>query len=278
MVRKRREAVMVQRYSGRDQMVDVDGYKICVDYFPGAAPTVVFLPGFFYARYQYAKSNALQLFCKRKGQGFLVHDYYGIGRSDGEFRDGTVTKWVEGTIKVMDEVLGRNSRCVLVGSGVGGWIMLHVAQLRPQNVVGLVGISADPDFTEDLLLPNLTDEQKRALETEGMIDMRWGMRTYPISKNLIEDGSKMLTLKGGPGSIEISCPVRLIQGVADEEIPAQRSLRLMECLASDDVTVTFVKEGDHVLENDDDFKRMWEAVCDVSDKYFEYDLTSTSSG
>mmetsp|Transcript_8982 Transcript_8982/g.18107 ORF Transcript_8982/g.18107 Transcript_8982/m.18107 type:complete len:326 (-) Transcript_8982:292-1269(-) len=248
-----------QGKSGRDIMIEVNGNRLCVDYYPGSAPTVVFLPGFFYARYQYAKSNALQMFCKRKGQGFMVHDYYGIGRSEGDFRDGNLSRWVDGTVEIMDKVLGPDSRCVLVGSGIGGWIMLHVALRRKQNVVGLVGLSADPDFTDDLLLPNLSEEQKATLESEGIIEMRWGMRTYPISKNLIEDARNLFALRGGPGSIDITCPVRLIQGLADEEIPPQRSLKLLECLKSEDATITFVKHGDHVLENDDDFKRMWEA-------------------
>ncbi len=149
---------------------------------------------------------------------------------------------------------------------------------RPRNVVGLVGINASVDFTEDLLVPSMSDAQRQKLETEGMIEMQWGFRTYPIGKALLADAKKWLVLRDGPNSLDIQCPVRLLQGLSDEEIPPPRALKLVEALKSDDVILSLIKYGDHVLESDDDFKRMWDAICDVSEKYFEYDLTSPGSG
>eukprot|EP00184_Porphyridium_aerugineum_P007085 CAMPEP_0184699910 /NCGR_PEP_ID=MMETSP0313-20130426/6399_1 /TAXON_ID=2792 /ORGANISM="Porphyridium aerugineum, Strain SAG 1380-2" /LENGTH=319 /DNA_ID=CAMNT_0027159103 /DNA_START=97 /DNA_END=1056 /DNA_ORIENTATION=- len=263
----------------RDREITVDGAKIVYDYFQGdrTHPVVVYLPGFFYARSRLAKINALQMFCKRKRQGLLTLDYFGTGRSEGDFNTGTVSRWLTDTLAALDKEL-KGRKVVLVGSGIGGWIMLHVAMRRPEMVVGLVGLSADPDFTEELLVPVLTEEMKQTLEMEGVVQLKWGFRKYPISKALIDDGKKMRVLTGGKDSLSILCPVRLIQGMNDEEIPKEYALRLVECIRSEDVIVTFVKYGDHTLETDEDFVRMWEAVSEVSDKYFEFDLTSPSSG
>jgi len=150
--------------------------------------------------------------------------------------------------------------------------------LRPELVAGIVAISPDPDFTHDLLLPTLTPAQKAALEENGILDLPWGVRSYPISKALIEDAGKMLLMTGGRDSIDVKCPVRILHGLADEEVPPQRALKLADRLKSEDVTVTFIKYGDHVLETESDFEQMWSAVSEVSEKFYEFDLRSPSSG
>lgn len=263
---------------GHDCSLDVDGARLTYDYFAGKSPTIVFLPGFFYSRWRQAKSNALEIFAKRKGQAIIVEEYLGVGRSGGDFiKDGTLSRWISDSIRVIDELVG-DRPVVLVGAGIGGWIMLHVAMQRPKNVVGLVGLNVSADFTEDLLLPNMSKEQRKEIETAGFIDLPWGFRSYPIGKAMLEDARKWLVLRGGPASLDINCPVRLLQGLSDEEIPSERALKLVDVIRSDDVVLSFVKFGDHGLESDDDFGRMWDAVCDVSDKYYDYDLTSPSSG
>lgn len=258
----------------------LDGFEISYSYFSGdtSLPTVVFLPGFFYSRWRQAKANALEIFAKRKGQSILVGEYVGIGSSGGNFgRDGTLSRWIKDTCSLIDEVIG-DGRVILVGAGVGGWLMLHVARQRPDAVVGLVGVNASVDFTHDLILPAMAEAQRIELDKNNSIDMVWGYRTYPIGKALVEDAEKWLALRGGPNSLDITCPVRLIQGLADEEIPPERAIKLVEALKSDDVTLSFIKNGDHILEEETDLKRMWEAVCDVTDQYYEYDLTSPGSG
>lgn len=263
---------------GHDRHVQIGGSRISYDYFKGSSPTIVFLPGFFYSRWRQAKANALEIFAKRKGQAILVEEYLGIGRSGGDFgKEGTLSRWISDTVHLIDTVVG-DGPVVLVGAGVGGWIMLHVAQQRPRNVVGMVGINASVDFTEDLIAPAMTDEQRAQLERDAVIDMQWGFRTYPIGKALLADARKWLVLRDGPNSLNIQCPVRLIQGLSDEEIPPSRALKLVEALQSDDVTLSLIKYGDHVLESDDDYKRMWDAICEVSEKYFDFDLTSPGSG
>ncbi|KAA8495606.1 Mycophenolic acid acyl-glucuronide esterase, mitochondrial [Porphyridium purpureum] len=262
----------------RNLEIQVEGVKIVYDYYPGEkGPIVMYLPGFFYARSRTAKVNALQTACNRRAQGFLALDYYGTDRSGGEFANGTVSRWVKDVVTILDQILP-NKKVVLVGSGIGGWVMLHVAIQRPEAVVGLVGLSADPDFTERLLMPALSETQREELDSKGIIDLTWGYRKYPISKKLVDDGRNMLVLTGEKDSLPITCPVRLIQGLADEELPSTFPLEIVEKIRSTDVNVTFVKYGDHALENDSDFKLMINAVKEVSDLYFEYDLRSPTSG
>ena len=260
---------------GTDCLLDVGGIKIAYDYMLGSKPTIVFLPGFYDARWRMVKSNAIQIFAERQRQGFLVLDYRGIGRSDGDFVRCCLSDWISDTLQVIDRVLA--GPAVLVGAGIGGWISLHVAQQRPKLIRGVVGINADPDFTEDLLLPSLTEEQKGVIEKEGVLDLPWGYRSYPISKKLLDDAREnWLIMNKAPNSLDVRRPVRLIQRLADEEIPPERALKVLNIVNTDDALCTFVKNGDHTLENDDDFKRIWEAVSDVSSKFFEYDLSTSA--
>lgn len=255
--------------------------SIQFDYFAGDEknPTVFFLPGFFFARDRRAKASALGMSAKRAGYAFLTADYFGTGRSDGNFVEGgTLSRWIHDTVALIDAVIG-DRPVILVGSGIGGWIMLHVAQMR-KNVVGLVGASVSVDFTEDLVRPGLSDDQVKEMETEGFVDLPWGETSYPISRTLLDDAKQYLCLRGGTDSLPIDRPVRFIHGLEDEEVPdgVSRVLKLVDVLASDDVVASFVKEGDHVLEEEADFRRLWRAVANVADCWYEYDLTSPSSG
>lgn len=238
----------------------------------------MFLPGFFYSRWRQAKANYLEINAKRKGQGILVEEYFGIGRSEGDFiKDGTLTRWISDTVKLIKTLLG-DEKVVIAGAGIGGWIMLHVAMQLPNQVVGLVGINASVDFTEDLLWPSLTSEQKQEIEVAGSVNLPWGFRSYPIGKALLEDAKQWLVMPGEKGTLNVTCPVRLLHGMSDEEVPPERTLQLLDRIRSSDVVAEMIKYADHALEDDDDMRRMWDAVCDVSDRYYEYDLTSPSSG
>ncbi len=221
----------------------------------------------------------MEIFAKRKGQEILVAEYIGTGSTESQFGEvGTLSNWISDTVRLLDEVVGSDGRAVLVGAGIGAWIMLHVAIQRPNTVVGLVGVNSSVDFTHDLILPSMSESQVETLNKEKVIDMDWGFRQYKIGKALLDDAKQWLLLQDGPNSIDVTCPVRLIQGLDDEEIPPPRALKLVEALKSDDVLLSFVKHGDHVMENPSDLKRMWEAVTDIVDNYYEYDLTSPASG
>ena len=132
---------------------------------------------------------------------FFCADYFGVGRSSGKFSDGTISQWVQDSIYLLEKILEKSSqsKAVLVGHGVGSWISFLVACKRPDLVRGIVGMSADPDFTEQLLWNNLSQDIKDKIMNEGSAEITWGNNKYPISRNLIEDGRKNLLLTNNGG-------------------------------------------------------------------------------
>jgi pimeloyl-ACP methyl ester carboxylesterase len=265
---------------GHDQGMDVDSSRISFDYFEGRdvdKPLVLFLQAFYYSRDRRAKATALEIASRRAGLGFLVFDYYGTGASEGDFvKKGTLSLWIAQAVGIVKAVAG-DRPVVVCGAGIGGWIMLHVAQAM-RNVIGLVGVNASVDFTEDLIVPGLGEDQRKEIEETGFVDLPWGETSYPIGGALLKDARKWLCLRGGEGSVAVERPVRLLQGLEDEEVPASRVLKLVDALASDDVVVSFIKGGDHVLDQPEDFVKMWNAVLEITSSFYEYDLTSPGSG
>ena len=149
---------------------------------------------------------------------------------------------------------------ILVGSSLGGWIMLAAAMRRRRRVAAMVGIAAAPDFTEDLIPAMLTDEQKEALDRDGVVPVYspYDPEPTPVTKRIIiEDGRNHLVLRD---PIPLDCPVRLIHGMADPDVPWQTSLRIIERLQSKDVEVQLIKEGDHRLSSPDDLERLCETL------------------
>lgn len=195
------------------------------------------------------KATALEAFCKARGQAFLRFDYFGHGASTGAFRDGTIGRWRDDALAVIDRLT--EGKQILVGSSMGGWIMLLAALARPERVVALVGIAPAPDFTEDLLWPSFTPEEQRRLLAEGAITVpsQYDPRGYTVTRRLIEEGRDHLLLAR---TVKIASPVRLLHGMKDEDVPWETSLRLAERLASEDVRVTLVKNGDHRLSTEAD--------------------------
>ena len=189
----------------RNVMIDVDGGQLCYDILKSTERVghpIVYLPGLIRPKSE-AKSLNLQAFCKKAGFTFLCADYFGNGRSSGKPTDGTVGRFVRDTIYLIDNVLGprqgNQGKVVLVGHGVGAWVAFLVAMKRPDLVSGIVGMAADPDFTEELLWKKLPEEIKEKIMKEGVHEITWGNEKYPISKNLIEDGRNNLLLAGPPG-------------------------------------------------------------------------------
>ena len=186
----------------RNVMIDVDGGQLCYDILKSAERVghpIVYLPGLIRPKSE-AKSLNLQAFCKKAGFTFLCADYFGNGRSSGKPTDGTVGRFVRDTIFLIDNVIGTNQgKVVLVGHGVGAWVAFLIAMKRPDLVSGIVGMAADPDFTEELLWKKLPEEIKEKIMKEGAHEITWGNEKYPISKNLIEDGRNNLLLSGPPG-------------------------------------------------------------------------------
>ena len=222
----------------------------------GSTPGVMFCGGFM-SDMTGTKATALEAHCRRIGRAFVRFDYSGHGESGGAFRDGTIGGWRDDALAVLDGVASGPQ--VLVGSSMGGWIVLLLALARPERVTGLVGVAAAPDFTEDLIWSTLDDEGRRTLAEAGEIVMPcdYAEDLYPITMGLIEEGRDHLLLRA---PIALSCPIHLLQGMRDDDVPWRTALQIAEQVESERVTVELVKDGDHRLSRDEDLARLTAAV------------------
>ncbi len=219
-----------------------DGVALAARLLAGRAPTVVFLPG-FRSDMGGDKATHLARFCAAHGQALLRLDYSGRGASGGRFEDGTIGRWAEDARIVIDRLAP--GPLVLVGSSMGGWIALLVARAEPDRVAALVGLAAAPDFTERLMWDAMAPPERARLLAEGVLHVpsQYGP-PIPITRALIEDGRRHLLLDA---PIPLGCPVRLLHGQRDPDVPWETSLRLAGRITSDDVRLTLVKDGDHRL-------------------------------
>ena len=224
------------------------GYR----FLPGRAPTVVFLCGYA-SQMSGTKARYLHGVCARSGHAYLRFDYRGRGASSGRFEDGTIGSWTDDACAVIEAAT--QGPLVLVGSSMGGWIMLLVARRLPGRVRALVGVAPAPDFTEDGIWPRMSADDRRTLATTGVVHVpsRYSDEPYPVTLRLIEDGRTRLQLRD---RIPLNCAVRLIHGWRDEDVPWRTSLRLAARLCSGDVTVEIVGDGDHRLSRDADLARL----------------------
>lgn len=229
-----------------------DGATIAYRQLPGKAPGIVFLAG-FRSDMSGTKGLFLQDYCRRRGRACVRFDYFAHGRSSGDFAAGTIGRWAADAVAVINSLTAGPQ--ILVGSSMGGWLMLLAALARPQRIAALVGVAAAPDFTEELLWQRLSPEQRRAIVEDGrlVLPSEYEPAGYLHTRELIEDGRRHLLL-GGP--IALDLPVRLLHGLADAAVPWQLSLRLAERLTSRDVAVTLVKGGDHRLSSAADLARL----------------------
>jgi pimeloyl-ACP methyl ester carboxylesterase len=229
-----------------------DGKNIAYWKTPGKSPGVIFLTG-FKSDMTGTKAIAMEKFCHSRGQAFLRFDYTGHGQSSGDFNDGTIGQWTNDAILVLDKLC--EGPQVLVGSSMGGWIMLLVTLARRKKIVGLVGTAAAPDFTEDLIKNEFSAEQIKLLKKKGYLEIPncYNEAPYRITKNLLDEGRNHLLLTS---EIAIDCPVRLIHGDEDQDVPWQTSLRLSKNIRSQNVEVLFVKGGGHRLSEPQDLDRL----------------------
>ena len=217
---------------------------------------VVFLGGYA-SDMTGTKASFLAECCTGVGTSYLRFDYRGHGQSDGEFRDGTIGGWFEDTCEAFDQLT--EGPQIVIGSSMGGWFGLMLARERPERVKALIGIAAAPDFTEDLMWLRLSPDQRAEIERNGEIldptappDMQ-----VPVTLRLIEEARKHLLLRA---TIKLACPVHLLQGLDDAEVPWQHALRITENTAHDDVRTTFIKDGDHRLSREQDLELLWQIV------------------
>ncbi len=232
------------------------GDRVAYHHTPGAPPEVLFC-GCYTSDMGGTKALALEGYSRRRRRAYTRFDYRGHGASTGRFADGTVGRWRDDALAVVDRVTG--GPLVVVGSSMGGWIMLLVALARPERVRALIGVAAAPDFTEDLLLPQASPAQRRELDEQGywLQPSAHGGPPCPATRGLIEDGRANLLLRA---PIPIRCPVHLLHGQRDPDVPWRTALRLAGQLASDDVTIELVKAGDHRLSTPSDLDRLTAAI------------------
>ena len=204
----------------------------------GRGPTILFLPGYA-SDMEGTKAVALDAWAEREGRAMLRFDYAGCGASDGAFEPQTLATWRGDVLAMVDQKIA--GPVVLVGSSMGGWLMLLAALARPDRVAGLVGIAAAPDFT----FWGFSQDQKMEILREGRIEEPSPYGDPVVTTRAFWESGEALRLLHGP--IAIDCPVRLLHGQADADVPWQYSLELMKLLRSADVQTAFVKDGDHRL-------------------------------
>jgi pimeloyl-ACP methyl ester carboxylesterase len=240
-----------------------DGARIAYHMTPGQAPGIVFLGGFA-SDMTGTKALALEAFAKARGQAFLRFDYQGHGQSSGAFADGTIGIWHSDALAVIDAVT--DGKQILVGSSMGGWMMLLTAVRRPARIAGLIGIAAALDFTEDLMWPGFSEEIRETLRRDGIYHepSAYSDQPYTITMKLIEDGRNHLLLRD---RLAIDAPIRLLHGMADADVPYQVSLRIAAHVDGPDVQVRLIKDGDHRLSTERDLAILTSTVGDMLDAH-----------
>jgi pimeloyl-ACP methyl ester carboxylesterase len=234
------------------------GGRLAFRHRPGRGPTILFLPGYM-SDMEGTKALALDAWAAREGRAMLRFDYAGCGTSEGRFEAQTLIGWRDDVLAMIDRVA--EGPVVLVGSSMGGWLMLLAALARPERVAALVGIAAAPDFTSW----GFSEEQKRIIRAEGRLveDTPYGDQPYVTTRDFWESGEANLLL-GGP--IAPECPVRLLHGQADPDVPWSVSLDLAARLRSADVQTILVKDGDHRLSRDADIALLIQTVASLLER------------
>ncbi len=243
------------------------GPSIAYARFPGskgnmatpARPGIVFMGGLM-SDMSGIKATWLEDFARCEGLPYVRFDYSGHGASQGRFEDGTIGSWLADSLLVLDGLT--QGPQVLVGSSMGGWLAFLCALARPDSVRGIVGIAAAPDFTQELIHSEFTAEQREMLIRDGVVyvDTPYGDKPYAFTRALIEEGRDHLIL-GAP--ITVRCPVRLIHGYNDADVPWETAMAIMARLEGDDSAVTLVKDGDHRLSRAQDLVKIGAAITDI---------------
>lgn len=237
--------------------IDVAGRSIAVRHRRGDAPGIVWLGG-FKSDMLGAKAETLDGWAETTGHMFTRHDYSGHGESGGAFADGTISKWLEESLAVFRRFTGEKQ--ILVGSSMGGWIALRMVQelleaCDADRIGALLLIAPAPDFTSELIEPQLETHHREALAEQGFFERPsdYAGEPYIYTRALIEDGRKNRVLEG---IIDTHCPVHILQGMQDADVPYQHALKLVDHLPADDVTLSLIRDGDHRLSRPQDLDLM----------------------
>ena len=236
-----------------------DGLRLACRSRAGEGPTILFLAGYM-SDMEGGKVVALDQWAASQGRAMVRMDYAGNGSSEGRFADGTLASWRDDVLLVMDRVI--QGPVLLVGSSMGGWLALLVALARPDRVVGIVGIAAAPDFTDW----GFTDADKALLATEGRIEepTPYGDTPYVTTLDFWESGQAARVLGD---TIAIDCPVRLLHGQGDADVPWDIAVQTAARLRSSDVQTLLIKDGDHRLSRDGDIALLIRTVASLLDSH-----------
>lgn len=235
-----------------------DGRRLAYRYTPGRGPALVFLPGYM-SDMAGGKACAVFDWARANGRAALLLDYSGCGQSSGSFAEGTLSRWREEVLALIEACCPQEEvgPVVLIGSSMGGWLMLLAAlALPPERVAGLIGIAAAPDFTQW----GRSEEDKAKLAAGETVfeENAYGPEPTPTHPGFWSDGQAQLLLGE---EIPVGCPVRLLHGQSDPDVPWEVALSLAAALRSADVQVTLIKDGDHRLSREADIALLLRTVA-----------------
>ncbi len=235
---------------------------IAVRHTQGVSPGLVWLGG-YRSDMAGTKAEALDEWARENGRSCCRHDYSGHGESGGEFKDGTISCWLEESLAVFDQFCTTGSH-VLVGSSMGGWVALRMAQelakrTESHRLKALLLLAPAPDFTHELMKPELSDEQIAQLKEKGYMEEPSEYSDEPniFTRALFDDGEQNRVMTG---MIETGCPVHILQGMQDPDVPYEHALKLVNFLPNEEVSMTLIKDGDHRLSRDEDIALLLRTV------------------
>jgi pimeloyl-ACP methyl ester carboxylesterase len=242
--------------------LDVADVAIAYRHRKGSKPGLMWLGG-YRSDMSGTKAETLAAFAAEHDRQFTRHDYSGHGASGGAFRDGTISTWLAQSLAVLDQVT--EGPQILIGSSMGGWIALRMIQELNKRgdrgrIAGLLLIAPAPDFTAELMQPKLTKAQKRQIETQGYLEEPSEYSPEPniYTRALFEDGEANRVLTG---TIDTHCPVTILQGMQDPDVPHSHALKVVEHLPADNVTLSLIPDGDHRLSRPQDLELMLRSVA-----------------
>jgi len=245
-----------------DYLETADNHRIAYHHTPGNPPGVIFLGGFM-SDMTGAKALALEAWCQQQGVSFTRFDYSGHGQSSGRFETGTIGAWLNDALAIFDQITAGPQ--IVVGSSMGGWLSLLLTLKRPERVQGVLTIACATDFTERLLRPALKPQQIAELQRAGIIELpsHYSKTPYRISRRLLDEGLNHQLLQG---AIAINCPVHMIHGSADKDVPPLISQLTLERLTADDTRLTLIEGGDHRLSSPEQLARITGALAGLIEK------------
>lgn len=231
-----------------------DGETLAFKAVVGEGPTVIWVGG-FRSDMEGTKALALEAAARERGWNYVRYDHFAHGQSSGDWKQATIGRWREDAIALIDSLEGP---VIPVGSSMGGWVALLATLARPDRIKGLVLVNPAQDFTEKLMWPGLADHERQAILREGeTVITEEGLGSYVLTQRMFEEARDWLLLDG---VINISAPIHVLQGRADDVVPWRHQVELVERLSGGDVRLDLIEGGDHRLSNPADLERLVEAV------------------